>query len=386
MIEDWQNGGFGIYVHWPFCEAKCPYCDFNSHVVRSIDQERWARAYLKEIDRAALNLRGRVVRSIFFGGGTPSLMNPKTVELIIDRISHHWVLANDVEITLEANPSSVEAEKFLAFRSAGVNRVSLGVQALNDNDLKTLGRLHNTQEAFRALDIAQSCFERASFDLIYARQNQSLKDWEIELKQALTLGFSHFSLYQLTIEGGTAFGDRYKAGKLKGLPTDDVSADMYELTLDICETAGLPYYEVSNFAKPEQESRHNLIYWRYGDYLGLGPGAHGRLTLPDGSKIATETWLNPQVWLRAAEETSGEQSRIPLTLYEQGQEFLVMNLRLREGLSLHRFETLSGSTISNEGLQALVKQGVIHLDDGIIQIDRNYVNVTNSIIAELAPD
>ncbi|NNE52265.1 MAG: coproporphyrinogen III oxidase, partial [Sulfitobacter sp.] len=279
MTEDWRQGGFGLYIHWPFCEAKCPYCDFNSHVSQQIDQLAWRDAYLAELKRGAAETKRRVLNAVFFGGGTPSLMDPDVVAEVIAEIRHLWPLANDLEITLEANPGSVEAGRFAAYRQAGVSRVSMGIQALNDADLKRLGRIHTVQEALAAFDIARNRFERVSFDLIYGRQEQTLKNWEAELKQALSMAIDHLSLYQLTIEQGTAFGDRYARGKLRGLPNEDLGADMYTVTQEICGQMGFPRYEVSNHARPGAESRHNLIYWRYGDYLGIGPGAHGRLSL-----------------------------------------------------------------------------------------------------------
>ncbi len=283
LAEDWQQGGFGFYVHWPFCASKCPYCDFNSHVSAEIDESRWVRAYLREIDRYAAEVPERVLTSIFFGGGgTPSLMAPDTVSAILERIRAHWPVANDLEVTLEANPGSVEAGRFRGYADAGVNRVSVGVQALNDADLRRLGRLHTVEEALAALEIARNTFERVSFDLIYARQGQTLEEWRAELSGALEFAADHLSLYQLSIEPGTAFGDRYDAGKLRGLPDEDLSAEMYLLTQEMCETAGFHAYEVSNHAKPGAESRHNQIYWRYGDYAGIGPGAHSRLTV-DGN-------------------------------------------------------------------------------------------------------
>ncbi|MEL7257722.1 MAG: radical SAM family heme chaperone HemW, partial [Pseudomonadota bacterium] len=265
MTDDWRHGGFGLYVHWPFCESKCPYCDFNSHVQTKIDQKEWLKAYLEEIDRYGSLLSDRLLNSVFFGGGTPSLMQPELVEAILNRIRKTWRTANDIEVTLEANPSSVEAGRFAKFAEAGVNRVSLGVQALNDSDLKRLGRLHSADDARKALIIAQSVFDRVSFDLIYARQDQTLSAWKAELHDAISLAGDHLSLYQLTIEPGTAFGDRHARGLLRGLPSEDISADMFELTQEICASAGFNAYEVSNHAKPGAESRHNLIYWRYGD-------------------------------------------------------------------------------------------------------------------------
>jgi oxygen-independent coproporphyrinogen-3 oxidase len=336
-MEDWEHGGFGLYIHWPFCQAKCPYCDFNSHVVAHIEQKAWETAYLSEIDRIGAETKGRVLRSVFFGGGTPSLMDPEIVDSILAKIRATWPIANDIEITLEANPTSVEAGRFVGYRDAGVNRVSMGIQALNDRDLKSLGRLHTANEAMQAFDIARNVFDRVSFDLIYARQNQSLDDWKVELGEALTLAVDHLSLYQLTIEDGTAFGDRYAAGKLRGLPDDDSSADMYAVTQDVCDAAGFHGYEVSNHARAGDESTHNQIYWRYGDYAGIGPGAHGRLTL-GGQRFATEAPSAPMAWLGQVRKTgNGDLQRVPLSVEEQWSEFLLMGMRLTEGVDLRRF-------------------------------------------------
>ena len=298
LPEDWENAGFGLYIHWPFCQANCPYCDFNSHVAAKIDQHAWAKAYLSEIERVGAETQGRILRSVFFGGGTPSMMDPEIVDVILTKVRATWGMANDIEITLEANPTSVEAGRFAGYRQAGVNRVSMGIQALNDVDLKALGRMHSTKEALAAFDIARATFERVSFDLIYARQNQTRQGWRDERTQALSMAIDHLSLYQLTIEGGTAFGDRYAAGKLRGLPDEDRAADMFELTQELCDQHGFPAYEVSNHAKSGSESIHNKIYWKYGDYVGIGPGAHGRLTL-NGQKFATETHLTPGRWLKS---------------------------------------------------------------------------------------
>jgi len=339
LPEDWENTGFGLYIHWPFCQAKCPYCDFNSHVAAKIDQQAWAKAYLSEIERVGAETQGRILRSVFFGGGTPSMMEPEIVDAILTKVRATWGMANDIEITLEANPTSVEAGRFAGYRQAGVNRISMGIQALNDADLKALGRLHSAKEALAAFDIARSTFERVSFDLIYARQDQSLESWRTELKQALSMAIDHLSLYQLTIEGGTAFGDRYAAGKLRGLPDEDNAADMFEATQEICEAHSFPAYEVSNHAKKGAESIHNKIYWKYGDYAGIGPGAHGRLTL-GGIRHATETHLAPQKWLNAVNQSgNGESERTSLDLSEQTTEFLLMGLRLNEGVDLGRLAT-----------------------------------------------
>ena len=385
MSDDWQNAGFGLYVHWPFCEAKCPYCDFNSHVARDIDQTAWANAYLKELGRIAAELPDRVLNTVFFGGGTPSLMSPDTVAAIISAAGRHWRLANDLEITLEANPGSVETGRFSAYRDAGVNRVSLGVQALNDTDLKRLGRIHTVQEARTALDVAHRHFDRVSFDLIYARQDQTRQQWQDELKLALSLGTDHLSLYQLTIEQGTAFGDRYAAGKLRGLPQDDLSADMYEATQDICAAHGLARYEVSNHARPGQESRHNLIYWRYGDYAGIGPGAHGRLTI-GGHRYATDCFRSPETWLTAVNKGMGESVRSRLNAQEQAQEYLMMGLRLNEGIDLARYKNMSGRELNPEARKKLSEIGMIEDHKSQLIVSKQGFMVLNSVLSELLTD
>ena len=369
LTEDWQQGGFGLYIHWPFCEAKCPYCDFNSHVSRTIDQLAWRDAYLIELDRAASETPGRVLNAVFFGGGTPSLMDPDIVADIITRIKKLWPTANDLEITLEANPSSVEAGRFAAYRQAGISRISMGIQALNDVDLKRLGRIHTAAEALTAFDVARTAFDRVSFDLIYGRQDQTLPDWKSELKQALTLAIDHLSLYQLTIENGTAFGDRYARGKLRGLPDDDLGADMYEETQDICGAMGMPAYEVSNHARDGAQSRHNLIYWRYGDYIGIGPGAHGRVTV-GGQKHATVCYSNPQRWLDGVAANKSEKPRDALSRRDQANEFLLMGLRLKEGVSLNRYAQILG--------QPLPKDKIVHLEDiGMLRHQKDRISVTN---------
>jgi oxygen-independent coproporphyrinogen-3 oxidase len=385
LTDDWQNGGFGLYVHWPFCEAKCPYCDFNSHVSRRIDQAAWRDAYLQELRRVAAETEGRVLNAMFFGGGTPSLMDPDTVAAIIEEVRRLWPAANDLEITLEANPGSVEASRFAAYRQGGVSRVSMGIQALNDTDLKRLGRLHSVKEALDAFDIARSEFDRVSFDLIYGRQGQSLDEWELELKQALSLAIDHLSLYQLTIESGTAFGDRYARGKLKGLPDEDLGADMYQATQEICGTYGLPRYEVSNHARPGAESRHNLIYWRYGDYAGIGPGAHGRLTRA-GTKWATEAYSNPARWLAAVPVNEGEKPRQQLDRAEQATEFLLMGLRLEEGVSLQRYERIAGEPMSSAAISHLIDIGMLKRQEDRIYVTDQGFMVLNAVIEALLPN
>ncbi len=382
MADDWRNGGFGLYVHWPFCEAKCPYCDFNSHVSKNIDQKQWLDAYLSELKRSAAETPDRVLNTIFFGGGTPSLMAPETVAAVINEARALWRPANDMEITLEANPGSVEAGRFAAYRDAGVNRISMGVQALNDEDLRRLGRIHTVAEARSAFDIARNCFDRVSFDLIYARQHQTLETWRAELTEALSMAVDHLSLYQLTIEEGTAFGDRYAIGKLRGLPEDDSAADMYLATQEICEAHGLPAYEVSNHARPGAESQHNLIYWRYGDYVGIGPGAHGRITV-GGRKLATETYLSPNAWLNAANSGSGEKQRDELSRQDQANEYLMMCMRIIEGLNIDRFNALSDYPLPQDKLNDLIEFGMVDQTGGRLIATKDGRAVLNAVIREL---
>ncbi|SLN11546.1 Oxygen-independent coproporphyrinogen-III oxidase 1 [Aquimixticola soesokkakensis] len=381
-MEDWRNGGFGLYLHWPFCQAKCPYCDFNSHVASAIDQRRWQSAYLTEIRRVAALTKGRVLNSVFFGGGTPSMMDPELVQAILDEVRQQWVLANDIEITLEANPTSVEASRFRGYSAAGVNRVSMGFQALNDADLRALGRLHSVEEAKAAFNVARETFDRVSFDLIYARQKQTVEAWRLELREALDFAADHLSLYQLTIEQGTAFGDRYNRGTLRDLPDDDAAADMYFVTQDECERAGLPAYEISNHAHRGNESRHNLIYWRYGDYIGIGPGAHGRLTL-NGQKHATETPLGPTQWLMQVEQAGhGELPTTVIPAAEQATEMMMMGLRLREGIDIARYETLLGAPISTKvsDMEAL---GFVKTETGRLIVTDKGRPVLNGILREI---
>ncbi|WP_039018417.1 radical SAM family heme chaperone HemW [Halocynthiibacter namhaensis] len=382
MKEDWQNAGFGLYLHWPFCLAKCPYCDFNSHVSKTVDDDAWEHAFLSEIDRLGRETPGRVLNSIFFGGGTPSLMPVRLVDRILTRIRETWHLSNDCEITLEANPTSIEADKFRGFRDAGVNRVSVGIQALNNDDLRRLGRMHSVSEAMAALDIARETFSRVSFDLIYARQDQTLSAWQSELKQALDLEPDHLSLYQLTIEDGTAFGDRFAKGGLRGLPSEDLSADMYFATQEICDHKGLPAYEVSNHARPGAESRHNMIYWNYGDYAGIGPGAHGRLTL-NGEKYATETHLMPKSWLSSVSQNqTGESLREKISLQDQYVERLLMGLRLSDGVELRRLSSSSDLLVSPQ-VTELRENGLIFTDENRIRVTPTGRPLLNAILRKL---
>lgn len=385
MAEDWRNAGFGLYVHWPFCQAKCPYCDFNSHVTANIDQKAWVRAYLLELNRVAGETPGRVLNTIYFGGGTPSLMHPDTVGAIIETSRSLWAFANDIEITLEANPGSVEAGRFAGYRDAGVNRISMGIQALNDTDLHRLGRIHTVSEARTAFDIAQSCFDRISFDLIYARQDQTLSEWKEELKQGLSMAADHLSLYQLTVENGTAFGDRYARGRLKGLPSEDLGADMYLMTQEICADHGLPGYEVSNYARPGSESRHNLIYWRYGDYAGIGPGAHGRLTR-DSTRYATECISAPGAWLKAVDIGQAENPRAALSGKDQAEEYLMMGLRLSEGIDPSRYHLLGAQPLSQEKINYLCDLGMLTVQGDRLCVTLNGRAVLNAVIRELMAD
>ena len=379
------NDLFGIYVHWPFCAAKCPYCDFNSHVHRGpFDEAGYVAAYEREIAAMAALTPGRLVQSVFFGGGTPSLMSPQAVERILDAISRHWAVDNRVEITLEANPTSVEAERFRGYRGAGVNRVSLGVQALDPAALKALGRLHSVEEAVAAVRLAQSIFERSSFDMIYARPGQSLDAWADELREALWLTRGHISLYQLTIEQGTRYYELQRAGKLQ-LPGEELAADFYEMTQELAAEAGLPAYEISNHARPGQESRHNLIYWRYGEYVGIGPGAHGRIVV-NGERHATATEKLPFDWhKRVGQFGHGMITDDVLSWEEQGDEFLVMGLRLKEGISPARFAAISGRKLERSQVEALTGYGFVEtLPNGNLRVTDRGFPVLDAVVADLA--
>lgn len=381
--EDWRAGGFGLYVHWPFCAAKCPYCDFNSHVVEHVEQSRWAKALCAEISRLSEELPDRLLGSIFFGGGTPSLMTPDTVDAVIRMARANWNFANDIEISLEANPTSVEKGRFRGYADAGVNRLSMGIQALNDDDLRRLGRLHSVTEARTAFDVARECFDRVSFDLIYARQGQTAEAWRAELREALSMAVDHLSLYQLTIEPGTAFGARAAAGKLHDLPDDDLSADMYLETNEVCMAAGMPGYEISNHAAVGFESRHNLIYWRQGDWAAVGPGAHGRITLSHG-RMATEAHRTPGIWLDAVErDGTGELPRTLLPPEEQAMEYLLMAMRLQEGLDEQRFARLAGKPLDAGSVARLEELGMIERSEGRLRTSPAGRPVLNAILREL---
>ena len=373
----------GIYIHWPFCKSKCPYCDFNSHVREGIDEHAWENAYVKALESYAVQLPEREIVSVFFGGGTPSLMPPRIVESILSVIQKNWSMAEDIEVTLEANPTSVESGKLKAFRQAGVNRVSLGIQALNDNDLKFLGRQHDSHEALEALDIAKSIFDRFSFDLIYARPEQDLKQWEVELKQAIQYSGGHLSLYQLTIERNTPFYMDHIQGKF-AMPTENLAADFYNLTQDVLSAGGLPAYEISNHAQPGQESRHNMIYWRYNDYIGVGPGAHGRLTM-EGQKFATREHSAPEIWLEKAEHSGA--AAHPYELLSRRDRFLealMMGLRLEEGVSLQRLEAEGDAPLDRfldrSKMQDLQGQGWLSVSSEHLRLEREGLLRLNAVI------
>jgi len=377
--------GFGVYVHWPFCLSKCPYCDFNSHVRGgAIDEGRYLAAFKAEIAHRAALAPGRAVASVFFGGGTPSLMRPQTVQGVIDAIARNWRLDRNAEITLEANPTSVEAGRFRGYRAAGVNRLSIGVQALSDPDLRALGRKHTVDEAMAAVALAASLFPRFTFDMIYGRPGQSEAQWRAELARALDLANDHISLYQLAIEPDTIFERLRDAGKL-ALPDEDLSLALFSATRELTSARGLPAYEVSNHARPGAESRHNLIYWRYGEYAGVGPGAHGRLMTPNG-RLAQSTEPHPEMWLTQVEtEGHGLVENAALSREEQGDEFLLMGLRLREGVDPRRFEKISGRRLDRERVQSLIADGFIERDPaGRIRVTPMGAPLLDTVVADVA--
>jgi putative oxygen-independent coproporphyrinogen III oxidase len=376
---------FGVYVHWPFCLSKCPYCDFNSHVRHAaVDETRFLRAFETEIAATAARIGPRTVASIFLGGGTPSLMQPATVGGILDTIGRHWSLDRDVEVTLEANPTSVEAARFRGYRAAGVNRVSLGVQALDDTALKELGRMHTAREALDAVAVARSCFDRYSFDLIYARPRQTPQQWADELKRAIAEAAEHLSLYQLTIEADTPFAALHAAGRLV-TPDDDTARALYDITQDICAAAGLPAYEVSNHARPGAECRHNLVYWRAHEYAGVGPGAHGRLDI-DGRRRATMTEKRPEAWLMRVESLGhGLVTDDTLTREERADEFLLMGLRLTVGIDPARYDALAGRPLDPARIALLTAQGFVESDgQRCLRVTPAGFPVLDAVVADLA--
>ncbi|MGA3302870.1 MAG: radical SAM family heme chaperone HemW [Methylovirgula sp.] len=377
--------GFGVYVHWPFCLSKCPYCDFNSHVrAEPIDEKRFVGAFKAELAHRAALTKGRKVRSVFFGGGTPSLMKPETVGVILDAIGKHWAIEPDLEVTLEANPSSVEASRFRGYRDAGVNRVSIGVQALNDADLKQLGRLHSVADALAAIEVASKIFSRYSFDMIYGRPKQSVAAWRMELRTALPRVGEHLSLYQLTLEPDTMFERLERAGKLV-LPNSDQSRDFWDATQEIMNAAGLPAYEISNHARVGAESRHNLIYWHYGEYIGVGPGAHGRVMTPKGRR-AQATERHPEMWLTVVEaDGHGLIEDELLSEEEQGDEFLLMGLRLSEGIEPARFEAVTGRSLDPARVKSLIEEGMVEMTPaGRLRVSPEGFPVLDAVVADLA--
>ena len=379
------ENNIGVYVHWPFCAAKCPYCDFNSHVRhKPVDQKVFVEAYTREIAHMAAIAPGRNVTSIFFGGGTPSLMEPETVSIILENIDSQWGISDGVEISLEANPSSVEANRFKGYKSAGVNRVSLGVQSLDDAQLKFLGRLHNADEAKRAISLAREIFPRMSFDLIYSRPNQTQEQWASELATAIELSADHLSLYQLTIEQDTPFFDLHKRGKIV-MPEEEHAAQLYELTQETCGAAGFNTYEISNHAKPGAECEHNLVYWRGQEYAGIGPGAHGRLQNNEG-RLATANERNPEVWWQQCMvEEHGMVERVVLTPEEHADELLLMGLRLAEGFDPNRFENLQQRSFKPERIKFLEELGFLEtLDNGKLRATPAGFLLLDAVVADLA--
>jgi putative oxygen-independent coproporphyrinogen III oxidase len=380
-----EREAFGVYVHWPFCLSKCPYCDFNSHVRHApIDEERFARAFAREIETTAERMPGREVTSIFLGGGTPSLMQPQTVGAILDAIGKYWRVAPGAEVTLEANPTSVEATRFRGYRAAGVNRVSLGVQALDDASLKALGRLHSAREALDAVAIARSIFNRYSFDLIYARPDQTPQAWADELNLAISEAAEHLSLYQLTIEEGTPFFGLHAAGKLK-TPDEALARTLYDVTQEVCTAHGLPAYEISNHAREGAECRHNLVYWRGQEYAGIGPGAHGRLDI-NGVRHATATDKRPEAWLMRVESTGdGVLTEELLNNEERADEFLLMGLRLKEGIDPKRYAALAGRPLDPRRIAVLREEGAIVIDAaGRLRVTQDGFPVLDAVVADLA--
>jgi putative oxygen-independent coproporphyrinogen III oxidase len=377
--------GFGVYLHWPFCAAKCPYCDFNSHVRHApVDEERFVRAFSAAIAHQAGLAPGRVVTSIFLGGGTPSLMQPRTVAALLDAVAKHWAMARDVEVTLEANPTSIEAERLAGYRASGVNRLSMGVQAMNDRDLKNLGRMHSADEALAAVAIAARIFDRYSFDLIYARPQQTPGDWARELEEAIGHAAEHLSLYQLTIEPGTVFERLHQSGRL-AIPSADEARRLYEVTQEVCDKHGLPAYEISNHARPGAESRHNLVYWRYGEYAGVGPGAHARLVTAKG-RVALVSEPHPETWCDKMEQQGHAIIDDELLGGEaQGDEMLLMGLRLREGISRERYHAMSGRDLSSDRIDALIGDGLIErVGNSRLRATPSGVPVLDAIVADLA--
>ena len=381
-----SDAPLALYIHWPFCLSKCPYCDFNSHVRDRIEEPRWRNALVAELDHAAAETHDRRLHSIFFGGGTPSLMPPATAAALIERAARHWRFADDVEITLEANPSSVEAERFRALHEAGVNRLSLGVQALDDAALHFLGRRHDAAEALAAIETARRHFARFSFDLIYARPDQRVTAWMDELDRAIALAGDHLSLYQLTVEPGTAFATAAARGEWQ-VPDDELAGALYEATAERLAQAGFAAYEISNYARAGGECRHNLTYWRYGEYLGIGPGAHGRITRA-GAKHATRRWRLPERWLESVERHGhGLEESLTLSRQEQAREALMMGLRLAEGIDAARFRAATGTdldaAVDGAAATRLIEGGFLVVDDRSLRATAAGRQRLNSVLGEI---
>jgi oxygen-independent coproporphyrinogen-3 oxidase len=389
------TGPLSLYIHWPFCAAKCPYCDFNSHVRASIEEGAWEKALLTEMNYWAAQIGPRTLRTIFFGGGTPSLMPPKTVAALIANAKKLWPSEDEPEITLEANPTSSEAEKFRALREAGVNRLSLGVQALNDAELQFLGRKHDVKQALGAIEMARATFPRFSFDLIYARKNQTVAGWENELREALKIAGKHLSLYQLTLEPNTGFFARAQAGEVLQASNDD-QAEMFELTQTIMEEAGLPLYEISNHAAPGEECRHNLAYWEYGEWVGIGPGAHGRVyasssalrATGDAERLATIAIRTPETWLKTVQSRgNGVESAPPLSPRDAQEEAFLMNIRLRKGIDKQAWEKRFGSPLTQlidaKNVQALINAGLMQESATHLQVRPEGLIKLNAITEKL---
>ncbi|MBL0941284.1 MAG: coproporphyrinogen III oxidase [Alphaproteobacteria bacterium] len=377
---------FGIYIHWPFCISKCPYCDFNSHVREAINNQRWQNALLAEMRYFVSCTQGRTVESIFFGGGTPSLMEPKTVATLIHQASQYWNFSPNLEITLEANPNSVDTQRFQNFKSAGINRVSIGIQSLDNQALRFLGRKHSREEAIKAIRTAASIFERFSFDLIYSRPNQSVESWRKELTEALSYSRDHLSLYQLTIEPGTAFHTLHQRKEFE-LPDQDLGADLYEITQEMLENAGMPSYEISNHARLGYECRHNMLYWRYQDYIGIGPGAHGRLSV-NGQKIATRCLKAPENWLETVEKTGhGIHEEVILKDEDKINEMLMMGLRLVEGISMDNFQAQTGfnllKIVNQQQLKRLIDGDFLIISEDFLKATPRGRQCLNSVLSAL---
>ena len=379
------DAGFGLYVHWPFCLAKCPYCDFNSHVRHGgIDNTAYGEALVREMQYFASRTPGRTLTSIFFGGGTPSLMPPSVVGSVIDEAAKHWAIDAAIDITLEANPTSAEAGNFRGYRTAGVNRVSVGVQALDDDDLKALGRQHCASEALAAFRLAAGIFPRTSFDLIYARPHQTLAAWRSELQRALEEQTGHMSLYQLTIEPDTPYAALHARGRL-AVPGEDTAADLYDVTQELTAEFGLAAYEVSNHATPGNESRHNTLYWRYGEYAGIGAGAHSRLINNDGYRIALQTYKSPETWREHVTDSGhAVTEETVLSGNEAGAEYILMGMRLTSGIDPAYYETLAGQPLDATHIGDLVNDGLVsRTANGAFAATPSGRKVLNAVIAEL---